>query len=566
MENFREHLAKSPKCGFFAAFTLVMTAFSANISANQTEQTLLLIGGALTTCSSLSPKNCIEKTSLIGKKANQFQLTGKALQEIKSQWPDDSTNNRNETLRVLSKIAKQQPNLIDKGSLLWAWRDLDSRSLNNLTDREYNFVTDMLEVAVVDAKGQRIKETVQSKQNNEPAANDIVNFISATAKVNSKQPSLLAITASSRDPYESADFYEGLLDFDRIKSSWLALTPALAQAITTGQCEKLAQFRQQNMQVFNRHKIYPDRIQAEQQLCDAGVDNLVAKIESATGIMLNGGDQSLTRKVLFDDTGKPYPWTDAIRSRPLLVGTSAGTAIQSGGSNQFGSVAMITNGTSLAALRDGAHAVSAPSERCEDDCNQGLSADTLTYQTNGGLGSFSAGIVDTHFSERNRTVRLATLLAKTGQQYGFGVDETTALVFIKSQQSTIVTVLGKHGVVHLNKGKDKYSFDYSFWPAGAIIDVTPQGYQLNQRTIDSALPAIKIPPLPMQRFNNILTDAKLRSLTQAMCLANEQSAVGQQDEFIVTLNASKNTQYQRISPSSYGCAIERLSVNITTIQ
>ena len=72
MENFREHLAKSPKSGFFAAFTLLITAFSANISANQTEQTLLLVGGALTTCSSLSPKNCIEKTSLIGQKRINF--------------------------------------------------------------------------------------------------------------------------------------------------------------------------------------------------------------------------------------------------------------------------------------------------------------------------------------------------------------------------------------------------------------------------------------------------------------------------------------------------------------
>jgi len=79
--------------------------------------------------------------------------------------------------------------------------------------------------------------------------------------------------------------------------------------------------------------------------------------------MLNGGDQSLTRKVMYDDNGKPYPWTQAIRTRPLLIGTSAGTAIQSGGENQAGKVAMITNGTSLSALREGAHALAAPRDR-----------------------------------------------------------------------------------------------------------------------------------------------------------------------------------------------------------
>ncbi|WP_404344196.1 cyanophycinase [Pseudoalteromonas mariniglutinosa] len=542
----------------------IIACFSSTISANQSTQTLVLVGGALTTCSSMSAKNCTDKTPIDGKKSNKYQLSGDAIKGIKASWPSNNTSHRNKTLTVLSKIARQSASLTTKSELLWAWRDVDNALLNRLSDQEYNFVIDMLEIPVLDQHGERVKEQVNTDLNSETAANEILDFISATSKVNNKTPTLLAITASSRDPYESADFYEGLLSFEGIRSHWLALTPAVATAIMTGQCNKLSEIRERTMQVFNRHVIYPDRIKAEQALCDKGVDHLVSTITAATGVMFNGGDQSLTRKVMFDSAGQPYPWTQALRTRSLLVGTSAGTAVQSGGTNQFGDVAMITNGTSLAALRAGAHAELAPSERCGEKCAQGLTADTLTYHAKGGLGSFDMGILDTHFSERNRTVRLATLLTASGQQHGFGVDETTALVLIKSPESHLMTVVGKYGVVYL-QAKQQQQFSYSYWPAGTIIDITDNRFTISQRSKDNALPAIELPPLPLQRFDALLTAAKLRSLTQAMCLSQEKTAVGQQDEFLVTLNTTPESQYQRINSSNYGCAISKLTMQISTI-
>lgn len=570
MENFQEQSAKNKLGVILPAFLAIFASFSSLTFASEKQQTLVLVGGALTTCSSMSAKNCQQTKQIEGKKNNQYQLTNDALQQLKVKWPSDNASNRNKTLRILSKIARKQPNQTDKSSILWAWRDLDNALLNKLTDQEYNFVIDTLEIPVLDDAQTRLKEQVNTTINKETAANDILDFVSATVKVNSKAPSILAITASSRDPYESADFYEGLLDFDGVNTQWLALTPALAKAITTEKCDDLTRIREHSMSVFNRQAIYPDRISAELTLCKQGIDNLVKTIESATGIMLNGGDQSLTRKVMFDDAGKPYPWTQALRNRPLLIGTSAGTAVQSGGKNQYGDVAMITNGTSLSALRDGAHSLSAPSERCGDDCSKGLTADSLTYQANGGLGSFDMGILDTHFSERNRTARLATLLGATKQQHGFGVDETTALVVINSADTPLMTVIGKNGVVHLNKSESGGSFNYSYWPEGSIIDITEEGYKVSSRTIENALPSIEIPKLPTQRFIDILTDTKLRSLAQALCLSNEKQAAAQQDEFTVTLSnnkaSDKNTQFYRVNGSKHGCLIDNLSIDISKIQ
>ena len=93
---------------------------------------------------------------------------------------------------------------------------------------------------------------------------------------------------------------------------------------------------------------------------------------------------------------------------------------------------------------------------------------------------------------------------------------------------------------------------------------TKDGFTLAKRTVDNALPSIKIPPLPMQRFGTIFSDAKLRSLVQAMCLTQEQQAVAQHDEFLLDLNATDTTHYYRVNTSSTGCAVENLAFKVKT--
>ncbi len=507
----------------------------------------------------------MKKTQIPGKIHNVFALSHAKISQIKQQWPSKNTQAKNKTIKNLATMQAKSSPTLSKKELLWLWRDIDSKQLNSLTDQEYNFVIDMLEVAQLQSDNTRLKEQVNTALNSESAATDILQFISGSLKVKSTNPSILAITASSRDPYESADFYEGLLRFPNINSQWLALTPALVKAITTNKCDDLNTLRHSEMGLYQREHIYPDRTQAEYLLCKNGTDALVQLIKNSTGVMFNGGDQSLTRKVLFDENNQPYPWTKALQSRPVVVGTSAGTAVQSGGQAHGGNVVMITNGTSLSALKEGAQAINAPSERSNSD--------SLTYNRFGGLGTFSYGVLDTHFSERNRTLRLGTLLdsfsANQAQPaFGFGVDETTALVVIKSESGNLMTVIGKNGVVMVKSTgqaqAETKTYSYSYWPAGSVIDIKNNDFTLSQRSISQALPVIKIPPLPVQRFGSILTDAKLRSLTQAMCLSQEQTAVGQQDAFIISLSTKPESVYHRISAEQYGCAVSNLEISVST--
>ncbi|OUL58676.1 cyanophycinase [Pseudoalteromonas ulvae] len=556
-------LLKAKTIGWSFIFALLLSLFSPLAVANDRQQTLVLIGGALTTCSSMSEKNCLADSVPKGKKTNLYQFSKTAIKQIERNWPSDNQHNKVQTIRALNQLASVQSASISKRDLLWLWRDFNDEQLSGLSDQEYHFVIDMLEQPVTDKQEKRVKETVAVASNIEPASNEIVNFIAASTKVKTTTPHLLAITASSRDPYEAADFYEGLLTLDGITSEWLPLTPALAKAVAKNRCDLLAQFREQEMAVFNREHIYPDRIQAEHALCEKGAEHLVAIIEASTGVMFNGGDQSLTRQVLFDEQGHPYLWTTALQNRPVLIGTSAGTALQSGGRNSQGAVPMISNGTSLSALRFGAYGTDAPSERIANANGASLNQDSLTYQALGGLGSFNYGVLDTHFSERNRTARLATLLKATNQTHGFGIDETTALVVITSPSSQLMTVVGKHGVVHLTQRTDQ-SVGYSYWPAGAVIMPTATGFALSQRSIDNALSPIAIPALPSVRFNDLLTEGKLRSLTQAMCLTAANAAQGQQNEFLIDLKATPETAYHRLNSGKFGCAIEKLTVEFSS--
>lgn len=526
---------------------LVGAGFSINAVAQEQSQTLILVGSELTTCTSAKLNNCQKEAVIDGKSHNLYTLSSSQIKNIAQHWPNNNVEAKTAVLKTLKAIQSKSSNSVSKTDLLWQWRDINNQQLESLTQQEYNFVFDMLEVPLLNKNGERLKEQVNTDFNNEVATNNILQFVSGSLKVNNAKPTMLAITASSRDPYESADVAQSLLAQSNINTQWLALTPALAKAITSNSCDELPALRNTLMNVYNREVIYPDRTKAEYALCKNGTNALVSLIKNSTGVMFNSGNAALTHKVLFDQNNNPYPWTQALQTRPVIVGEGAGAAIQSKVTG------MLTNTTSLEALR-----------KSENNTNAG------------GLGSFNFGVLDTQFSEQNRTFRLAAALnknevknTKTEIQHGFGIDENTALVVIKSPEGSLITVIGKSGVVHLaNQGKaqpESKSYSYSYWPTSSVIEITNNTFTLSARTIDEALPAIKIPPLPVQRFGSILTNSKLRSLTQAMCLSQEQSAVAQQDEFIISLTATSDTQYHRVNAKEFGCALSNLELAIKSI-
>ena len=550
---------------FLATLSLSFPVFSQQSDNSQVAR--LLVGGSLHTCSSMNNKACADGKTVAGKEQLLFAIT----EQSKADYLDRLEaipQLYKQTKSIFKHLEVSKNNRLSKRDFLRVIDEIDDSYVDALPDRQYYQLLDTFELAQVTKNGKRLKEVTDVSANKNRASNDILARIETVARQSDK-PLILSITASSRDPYESADFYQSLLEFEGVESRWLPLTPALAQAITSKRCYELDSIRTQSNN-FDRTRVYLDLTQAEQALCANGVDALIATIKKAQVIMLNGGDQSLTREVFFDANNKPYPWIEHVKQVPLLAGTSAGSAVQGGGSNNLGTVPMITNGTSIQGLVNGASSMPAPSQRCDlsQVCENDSNPDALTYNADGGLGSIDFAIVDTHFSERNRSVRLFEIAKAANQRFGIGVDETTAL-WVKGQE---LEVLGQAGVVIIEP-LDKHSFYYSFWPAGTKYKkhkalATPRYFEPQNTSVDVSK-ALSEQALQAQPFEDVLTKARLRKLTQAMCLTQNKNSKGlvraKQRTFELQFEKTSDTQYTSLNANMFGCLIDRLKVSITEL-
>ncbi len=152
----------------------------------------------------------------------------------------------------------------------------------------------------------------------------------------------------------------------------------------------------------------------------------VARLADAGGIWFTGGDQARIIAVLLDDADRETALLTALRTRlaagAVIGGTSAGAAIMSR--------VMIRQGDPLSLL-------------------PGAGDQFEPVATGGGLGFLRQALVDQHFGERARLIRLvAALRALTPpERIGFGIDEDTALVIAPGQQGARVVGRGRVTVV-----------------------------------------------------------------------------------------------------------------------
>ena len=159
---------------------------------------------------------------------------------------------------------------------------------------------------------------------------------------------------------------------------------------------------------------------------------VLKQIKGLNAVFFGGGDQSRYLTCLQDAKGGDSPALAAIRktyhgSGMVIAGTSAGTAVQVKGK-------MVTGGESDHALT-------------QKNVGKDASRGDLSFNAKGGLGFFTFGLLDTHFSERGRQGRMLRLAAETGARLSFGVDENTALVVTHPlSASPKMKVVGANGV------------------------------------------------------------------------------------------------------------------------
>ncbi len=175
--------------------------------------------------------------------------------------------------------------------------------------------------------------------------------------------------------------------------------------------------------------------------------DLVARLHTATGIFMTGGNQLKLSSVV---SGTPLG--QAIReahARGVVVaGTSAGASIQSSHMVAFG--------------------------------GPGATPKQRMTQVAAGLGLLKDAVIDQHFDQRNRYGRLLMIVSQSPQLLGLGVDEDTAAVVTEEEGRQLLSVLGKGAVTVFDPARmvtNAYEAKRStpLLASGVVLHVLPSG-------------------------------------------------------------------------------------------
>lgn len=228
----------------------------------------------------------------------------------------------------------------------------------------------------------------------------------------------------------------------------------------------------------------------------AGTPDLVDAVDDCTAVFMTGGNQ--------------------VKLSAILVGTRLGAAIRA--AHHRGA---LIAGTSAGASIMSTHMVSFG--------RGGATPKFRMSQVSEGLGLLPHGIVDQHFTQRNRFGRLLALVAGNPAQLGIGVDEDTAAI-IRSDGR--MEVKGR-GVVTVMDGSHATTTAYTatgtqpLMVSDVRLHCLPRGavFDLNARSLVSApgLPDIS-GPAPITRPEDVPAGTRPDSRRIAVEGAHETTA------------------------------------------
>ncbi|MCC5880581.1 MAG: cyanophycinase [Idiomarina sp.] len=442
--------------------------------AEPTAYNLMLAGGSINLCSSMSLRHCKTDAWLDAdmRQGNYLYLSEERMNTLPQALEMyEFDRDIDAIMKHLAAIVAENEGkrVISGRRFSTLFHELREDPDDYLSDRNWYLLTDYLELP------QDATEVVNFAQAAVPYGNDIMTSFVQMAQqarsqreepdTNSQEPPLiLVVTASARDSYEAINFYQGAFAEAGAKAQWLPVDAPMHHAMQAGSCDQLANFQAKVSRAFDRQRVYPEFWQTQIDTCQ-NPQSIEALIAQADGIFINGGDQSLTRQAFITEQGEPAAWLTQIQQRlqagTLAVGgTSAGSAVQP-------SAAMISNGASHMAIGQRAQDVPPPDRDCGmlNNCGKELRPHSLTYQSAGGLGVYPFGLVDTHFSERQRQARIIALGADTNTAQATGVDETTALII--HTQSGAFEIIGRHGVFFARDMQRR-----SFWTRAVDATIT----------------------------------------------------------------------------------------------
>lgn len=294
-------------------------------------------------------------------------------------------------------------------------------------------------------------------------------FVAAARAVNQGHRPLIGVVTASGGPHP---FVDRDINVSALRSAgadvvYLPLGGGFRQALDADDCANLRYYSNNynnatpERRMYHADLLFPDLARQQQAYCADHGQSLNALLNRLSGIYFSGGNQVRhLESLIAKDTAGNYslPSVQQVllqrrhaQGKLVVAGTSAGNHIQGGGVWHGKPVPMVGGGTSYEALTagfvngPGANGVGAVRSALEQ--NDSISDPAILYPL-GGLGVFQFGVLDSHFSRRVREGRLVRATFDSSMDYGFGVDENTALMVSQpdAQGMTHFSVLGAGGV------------------------------------------------------------------------------------------------------------------------
>lgn len=350
------------------------------------------------------------------------------------------------------------------------------------------------------------------------------SFVVAARAANAGKKPLIGVVTASADSHPFADRDINVFTMASAGADvvYLPLDGGYRQALDAQDCGNVRYYYDSyantnpSQPVYHADVLFPDLSELQQGLCLNHAKLLNETLERLNGIYFSGGDQArhLESLVGKDSNGQytaPSAQLTIIQRRHaqgqlVVAGTSAGNHFQGGGLWRGKPVPMVGGGDSYEVLKAGFTVGNGPAAAAPE---LGKPGDSIAYApvlyTRGGLGVFRFGVLDSHFSKRTREARLVRAVHDSGMDYGFGVDENTALLVSQADATgtTHFSVVGAGGVfiVDVRSAKAPTDANQHFSIHGARAhyllpgdraSITLQG-DLNVE-LDSASPVLPVSP------------------------------------------------------------------------
>ncbi|MCC5452523.1 hypothetical protein LMJ53_12410 [Rheinheimera sp. UJ51] len=544
---------------------------------------VMLLGGGMPICSSLAPAHCAEEASFsaLAKTQLRYALDPSQLQLLAAApiFSSERQALQQQVVALLSLLQTTFNGEFTATELTTLWRALpaqpESDALSGealwqaLSEREHKAILDYLEVATFSADRQyRLTEQADLANSLDQQAvalyQQLVSL--ATAKATSKgrsQAKVLLITAAASDPFASVDLYLDIFRQAGAEVAWLPLNAALTRALSSKNCAALADAFAEQHGRYRREQVYADRFAYQQQLCQKGENELIKHIQQADALFFSDGDVTLLTAALRQADGTATAALNAIlaalQQNSLLLAANNNAAAALSGGQLFATapIPMLSSGDSYHALQYGAKAAAAPWQGCQKEqrCPNNSSERQLTYATDGGLGLFPLGIVDTQFAERGRQARLLVLQQASQSRFGFGIDENTALLVDLSQWSEAkaqLTVVGSGdvtlSVLQPESTPNVLLASHYLLSAGDTMlwqTTEPQLFPANDKMALTQLAE------PLRSKSPIFTRSHFREFSRSLCRSNLISASISEPPYTIKLTKQDNCYQAETGKLSY---------------